>query len=169
MITIRNTNKNILNQLRQVLVQMDGDVYKKPLKVLNNSTIGQHVRHVIEFYTCLYSGIETNQIDYDSRQRDMQIETDKQYSLNILDKINSLLEIDHDDASLMLRTSFGQEFILVSTTFQRELTYLIEHTIHHLAIINIAINDSLPSIIVPKHFGVAFSTITYQESCSLSA
>jgi uncharacterized damage-inducible protein DinB len=57
----------------------------------------------------------------------------------------------------------------VTTTFQRELTYLIEHSIHHLAIISIALRDSFATIEVPKYFGVAFSTIIHQEKSQLFA
>lgn len=169
MITIRNANKNILGQLKNVLLQMDREAYKKPLKVLNNSTIGQHVRHIIEFYSCLYLGIEENMIDYDARQRDLQIETDLNYSLEALDEICFKLESDFDDSNLLLNANFGHEAIIVQTTFQRELTYLIEHTIHHLAIIRIAISDAMPHIQLPLNFGVAFSTILHQEKSFISA
>ena len=50
----------------------------------------------------------------------------------------------------------------VSSSFFRELTYLIEHTIHHLAIIKIGLNEVYPAIEIPKNFGVAHSTIRYQ-------
>lgn len=168
--TIKKANIEIIQQLRFVLAQMQGLDYKKPLKVLNNSTIGQHNRHIVEFYQCLFLGIENKIVDYDARQRDLQIETDLNYSLTVMDEIIDKFEIDFEDINLELMVNFGCESATnVSTTFQRELTYLIEHSIHHLAIINIALRDSFADIEVPKNFGVAFSTIIHQEKTQLFA
>jgi hypothetical protein len=167
---ISNANIEILEQLKFVLLQINGIDYKKALKVLNMSTIGQHNRHIIEFYQCLFDGIETNIVDYDARNRDLKIESDLDYAIGEIDRIILNLDSCNFDSSVTLKMSFGYHQIsLVSTTFQRELTYLLEHTIHHLAIIKIALDHSFTNITIPANFGIAFSTIAYKQINTLTA
>jgi uncharacterized damage-inducible protein DinB len=168
--TIKKANIEILQQLKFVLAQIEAVDYKKPLKVLNNSTIGQHNRHIVEFYQCLFLGIDSKIVDYDARKRDLQLETDLNYSIAVMDEIIEKFHCNFEDTNLKLLVNLGSESATnVSTTFQRELTYLIEHSIHHLAIINIALRDSYAQIEIPRNFGVAFSTIIHQEKSQLFA
>jgi hypothetical protein len=52
----------------------------------------------------------------------------------------------------------------VSTNYYREVIYNLEHTIHHMALIRVGINE-LGNIDLPKDFGVAPSTIKYKQLC----
>jgi hypothetical protein len=160
---ISEANIEILDQLKNVLVQFENCDYKKELKILKNISIGQHTRHIIEFYQCLFLGYEIGKIDYDSRRRDLRIESDLDYAIENIENINCKLKANLHDSVIQLETSIGfGDKAVVSTTLQRELTYLIEHTIHHLAILNISISELYPSVVVPANFGVAFSTIQFQ-------
>ncbi len=165
---IKKANVEILEKLKFVLNQMNSTDYNKGLKVLNWVSIGQHVRHIIEFYQCLFEGVKSNIIDYDARKRDLRIENDLEYGLITIATLIEKLETDFEDINLNLNVNFGIPS-LVKTSFQRELTYLIEHSIHHLAIINIALKDSFPNIETPIHFGVAYSTIMHQQKANLTA
>lgn len=161
---IKDSNTAILNQLRSVLGQLGTTDYKKHLKILNSS-IGQHSRHILEFYLCLFNGFDTGEVCYDTRQRDLQIENDLDYSITILDQIIEKLDGIQVNQNVNLVTSFEQDIAqVVQSNYGRELVYLIEHTIHHLAIINIALQESFPNVIVPANFGVAFSTIKHRSS-----
>jgi hypothetical protein len=55
------------------------------------------------------------------------------------------------------------ELTSVTTTYYREVVYNTEHTIHHLALIKVAIID-MKLYIVDNDFGMAYSTIKYQAS-----
>jgi hypothetical protein len=50
------------------------------------------------------------------------------------------------------------------TTVARELFYMLEHTVHHMAIIKMAVVNENLNIDIPENFGVANSTIQYQKS-----
>jgi hypothetical protein len=56
---------------------------------------------------------------------------------------------------------------MVISNVQRELVYLIEHSIHHFALVRIGIQENFPEIILPCDFGIAYSTIKYRESVSV--
>ncbi len=165
--TIIPTAFTVLNSVKFYLQQIDNEQYTRQLAVYSNSTIGQHTRHVIEFFICLIVQSEQGKIiDYDRRQRNKQIETDRLYAINCIDGI--IVEIVKKDLkqSLQLAVNYdnNNKPSYVSTTLERELVYNIEHTIHHLALIKIGLNIVLPSLELPKNFGIAPSTIKYQNS-----
>ena len=162
---------NVLNDLRHYLSVIEPVIYQAPLEILSGSTIGQHTRHIIEFYNCLieqYSPDGIPEISYAKRRRDFLIESAPDHALQNANQIcERLNELDPEKKCLLDCTEHGQENLLVPSTIGRELIYNIEHTIHHLAIVKIALKATTPSIELPEHFGVAPSTIRHrQESCA---
>ena len=160
-----------LDDLRHYLAVIDPVIYQTPLDILSGSTIGQHTRHIIEFYNCLLEqSMEAAPpvINYAVRRRDHRIETEPDYALAMVNTICEKLEdINTDQSCLLNGEEHGQKDLLVSSTVGRELIYNIEHTIHHLAIVKIALKSAAPSILLPEHFGVAPSTIRHrQEACA---
>ncbi len=162
---------NSLDDLRHYLVVIDPVVYQSALELLSGSTIGQHTRHIIEFYNCLLDQNGSNDIpviNYAKRVRDIRIESAPAYALACLSRIcDQLMEIDLEKQCYLDCEEHGQKDLKVLSTIERELIYNIEHTIHHLAIVKIALKVTAPAIDLPEHFGVAPSTIHHrQESCA---
>jgi hypothetical protein len=161
---LQETNIQIITQLTDLLDNIESSVYKDALRPLHYSTTGQHVRHITEFYLCLLKGYKTGVVDYDARERNLLIEIDKDFTIETLENVIQDLRKLKSDKSLILKSSFGgDEAMEIPTSFFRELTYLIEHTIHHLAIIKIGLNEVYPEVEIPKNFGVAHSTVRYRE------
>ncbi len=161
----------VLGDLRYYLEIIDPVVYQSPLELLSGSTIGQHTRHIIEFYNCLIeqSVDQANPlINYAKRCRDHQIESLPDHAIAFVNELcNRLQDLDPQQNCFLDCAEHGQEDLLVSSTIGRELIYNIEHTIHHLAIVKIALRATLPSLELPEHFGVAPSTIRHrQEACA---
>lgn len=160
-----------LNDLRYYLSVIEPVIYQAPLDILSGATIGQHTRHIIEFYNCLleqYSESNIPVISYALRKRDFLIESAPDHALQLVNEIcDRLTEVNPETNCMLDCAEHGQENLLVPSTIGRELIYTIEHTIHHLAIVKIALKTIAPSIVLPEHFGVAPSTIRYrQESCA---
>ena len=84
--------KNVFNQLDESLIKLSETQYKQPSKILFNATIGRHVRHIIELYICLYNGYETGVVNYEKRNRDIRIETDKDFAIELLQMITHNLD-----------------------------------------------------------------------------
>ena len=124
----------ILNQLAELVSHLKDNDFSKPSKTLSNSTIGQHLRHTLEFFVCLEQGFAKGIVNYDKRSHDKLIESDRFLALNSIEKIQAFIGSQKEDQPLQLEVGYNsdnEEMIIIETNFFRELTYNIEHAVHH--------------------------------------
>ncbi len=163
---LKQAAENILEDVKLYLQQLDDERYKQSLEVFSGSSVGMHTRHIIEFYQCLIDHGASRIINYDNRNRNRAIEEDTSHTIGVIhDLLEKLDNIDEDD-KLILEVSYDLEnggYNLVDTNFKRELVYNLEHTIHHLALVKIGLKEIAPEILLPAHFGVAPSTIKFNN------
>lgn len=163
-----NTMHLLFGQLRSVLMQLDQKEYSQPVEALSNSTLGQHLRHVIEFYHCLIIGYQSGVLNYDNRIRNRQIEEDLATAENALTEIEySIHQMDISKSIVLEINDYSGESEYtnsITSSIARELAYNNEHTIHHMALIKVAIKSILPEILLSETFGIAPSTIKHRES-----
>jgi len=155
----------VLSQLQDVVDQVNESDFRKPVDILGGSTLGQHIRHTLEFFVCLMEGYKSGTVNYDSRTHDFQIENDKVLTMDLLGRIKDFVFANPTDKSFTLEASYdpvSNQNDQVETTYRRELVYNIEHAIHHMAIIKIGIKTICPYIELPESFGVAVSTLKYK-------
>lgn len=158
---------NILAQLTDMVSQLSEQDFVKPVDTLGNSTLGQHLRHTVEFFICLEKGFEPGVINYDKRAHDKLIETDKFIALSMLSKIDEFVRQQTTDKALKLEAAYDldkEDFVTIETNYLRELVYNIEHAVHHMAIMKIGIREAAPYVKLAHDFGIAASTIRYQET-----
>ena len=62
--------KKNLEEIKSLLQVLPKEHYTFPVAILSNATIGEHVRHILEFYKCLIDGIACDVVNYDERKRD---------------------------------------------------------------------------------------------------
>lgn len=164
--SIKNACCDILSQLTYLVNQLSESEYTKPIEALSHSSIGQHVRHTLEFFICLEQGFKTGILNYDNRLHDKLIETDKFLALSTLNRISDFIASNAQDKVLRLEVSYDldqESYVSVETNYLRELIYNIEHAVHHMAIIKIGVRQTVQHIDLPVTFGVASSTLRYQE------
>lgn len=157
---------NVFVQLAETLNQLSQQEYSTPCSTLFRNTIGQHVRHIIELYQCLEKGYDAGVVNYEKRKRDVAIETDKDFARSLLLEIHGGLGKANKD--LVLEASYDEHAeapITISTNYFREIAYNLEHTIHHMALIRVGINE-ITSITLPEDFGVASSTVKHRKQCA---
>ena len=155
---LREPILNLLEQLQLVITDLSDQQYTTPSPLLSNSTIGQHTRHIIEFFSALNNGYESGIINYDNRRRDYTIESDRHFAIYQLYEIRqSLIK---PDKPLLLVAEFDQT-VSISTNYFRELLYNLEHIVHHMALMRVAITVPLP-----ESFGVASSTLKFRKACA---
>jgi hypothetical protein len=161
----------ILNQLTDILVQLKERDFFMPSDALSKSTIGQHTRHTLEFFLCLQEGFHAGVVNYDKRAHDKLIESDKFVALSAISRISDFISSQKQDAPLKLEVGYerdNEDCITLSTTYLRELTYNIEHAVHHMAIMKIGIREVAPYVTFPPDFGIAVSTMRHKESVEAS-
>ena len=155
-----------LEEIRGLINKFPSELYTQPKEILSQSTIGQHFRHILEFYICLENGLSTGTVCYDNRERDILIETNIDYATGIIEKLTLFLSKIMSDSLLALKANYSttsDEKMSIQTSLFRELAYALDHTIHHLAIIKIALTDE--NLEVDSNFGVAPSTIRHRKVC----
>jgi len=160
---LKITAKLVLDQLDAVLCQISAEHYALNISSLNAS-VSQHIRHILEFYVCLFEGLKIGVVNYDNRERDPRIENDKLFTLELIKELKEKINNQVDNNNLILELKYGgisENNISLSTNYYRELAYNIEHTIHHLAIIKQSIINHFNYIELPNHFGIASSTVRY--------
>jgi len=162
---------NILSQLADLVEQLSESDFMKPSEALSNSTIGQHIRHTLEFFICFEKGFGKGVINYDKRAHDRLIESDKFIALSTIGRIRDFINSFSEERTLKLEVGYDlnkEEFITIETTATRELVYNIEHAVHHMAIIKIGVREISPCVKLPADFGIAASTIRYKETTTVS-
>ncbi|HMB64941.1 MAG TPA: DinB family protein [Eudoraea sp.] len=166
---IHKTTNYHLDQLKELVDQLTDEQLQAPLPVLDGSTIGKHVRHILEFYMCLCNSFAYGELNYDHRQRDRKIEVSVATCLNTIQKIARNLQGYKNDFPIKLTADHSMDDlkreICLGTTYYRELLYNIEHIVHHLAIIKIGIKSLEPAIYLDDSIGVAMSTIRNRKLC----
>jgi len=155
--------QQVFVQLSDSMDQLTADQYTISIPVLFHASIGQHVRHIVELFLCLEKGYETGVVNYEKRERDIKIETDKDFANQLLTKI--FKDLSRENKQLMLEASYDEysnETVYINTNYRREIVYNLEHTVHHMALIRIGIN-AITSISLPESFGVAGSTVKHRK------
>lgn len=154
---------NQCNQLLEVVSQNDYTTVSQ-----GNSSIGAHMRHILDRFHCFFAGLQEGCIDYDDRKRDKSIEDNLQAASFALTSVARQVErLDlpvFAENSIAVRESVYHQgpSISIASTVDRELMGLITHSTHHLAIIAIiAKSFGYP---MDNDFGKAPSTIVYERS-----
>lgn len=158
---------NILEQISGIIDQIPNEEYTRTLESLSGSTLGQHFRHAIEFFTCLSAGYNDGEVCYDNRKHDKNLERDRSLAINVIENIIEFVEQTQLAKDLDLLVSYHPEdrqAMRIKSNTAREITYNIEHVVHHMALVKIGLRECCPQIIVPVDFGVAVSTLKYHKS-----
>ena len=151
---------SLLTEIKNFLQAISNQVYAAPCHYIDNASIGQHTRHILEFYEELLEGHKIGCFSYDKRKRDVKLETEREQAITKITELIALL--NKPDKSLVMEQGIISAGIIqccVATTYERELIYNIEHTIHHMALIKVAAKEKGVAYKLSPEFGYADSTI----------
>ncbi len=163
---LQQSIQKVFVQLTATLELLEKEQYAYAGKTLSNASIGQHVRHIIEMFTCLEAGYHSGIINYENRKRDVAIETDQAIAIDRLKKICQ--HLDKENKTLVMEGRYDEASeapVFFDTNYYREIAYNLEHAIHHMALIKVGIRE-VSAIDIPDSFGVAASTIKFRSSCA---
>jgi len=138
---ILDENLTLLGQIQDILSTVSESDYLTEHRELGIAPIGKHVRHILDFYECLLRDLDAREINYDNRERVVQVERSRTFALGTTDRIRS--QLSHIDKQLIVKVasliSENGSTVVTSSTLMRELAFLAGHTTHHLAIVAIII------------------------------
>jgi len=95
------------------------------------------------------------------------MENDKLIALHTISQVEEFVNTTKTNKTLQLEVGYepdSEECVTIDTNYLRELTYNIEHTVHHMAIMKIGIREVADYINLPADFGVAVSTMRYKDA-----
>lgn len=154
-----------LDELIDVLAQLPEDgSYTRPCPLLNNATIGQHTRHIIEMYQCVLDGFDAAAVDYDARKRNKVLENDCRAAIGTIREIQR--EMPRENRPLRVLHALDGSPEAVESNYYREMLYNLDHCIHHQALIRVALVAAGTPVNISEAFGVAPSTLQYRSQCA---
>lgn len=159
----------IAAQMAGLLERLDVDTFTRPLPLFHGSTIGQHFRHILEFYTCLFDGVLSARVDYGSRKRNHALSENPRAALAVVDCIAGAVKQRDEHQWINVESDFSDDVVdnvrrpVYMSSLGRELQYAFDHAIHHLAMIRMALEVYFPEIHVDDDLGVAPSTLKYKR------
>ncbi len=130
------------------------------------SSIGAHVRHVLEFMQVLAAQITDGVIDYEARAHDVSMESNPLAVADTLSKLLTTFRAQIETYGLyrllLLKETavLGHPRVTTTSSVGREILFIIQHSVHHLAIIKMK-TDALGLHMRPD-LGVANATKLYR-------
>jgi hypothetical protein len=155
----------------RVLRELGAAIREIPLEYYGNLA-GPQVRHVLDFYRCFLTG-KDGAVDYEARLRDRDVETKPQAALELIERMTKGLEgqagepmdgevwVAAEEAGVEGGVECGSCRRWLRSSRGRELEFLRSHSIHHMAIIRVALKDRAA---LPESFGVATSTLRHRAA-----
>lgn len=136
-IILKSTLKT-LNKTNQIISLLNDELLCNSSIRPYMSSIGSHIRHILDFYDCILNRTSESHIDLTLRKRNILVETKctealKYYKV-ITDKLNN---INYDfDEDIYVIDDLGHGKITIKYTIGALFAQANSHTIHHYAIIN---------------------------------
>jgi len=164
--------EDVLRQGIALLDSIDEDTYSRKEEGPWGSSIGAHYRHVLDHFLCLIEGLWEFQINYDHRRRNRDIETSVQVARSTTQELfEALAAIPEDvlgrDCTVVYSVGYGDNTAQnVHSVVGRELMFCVGHAIHHYATMKLLC--SMRAVGLPNEFGVAPSTLKYQQAQAAS-
>jgi len=155
---------SLLEEGARLLERISDDVYSKTSVLSRRGSVGEHLRHCLDFYKSFLSGLESNRIDYNFRRRDTRLETDRYCAIDeihrLITELREILPIFRIAPILVSTEDCGvSRESWCGSSVVRELEFLQSHTTHHYSLMAVLLR--FEGIEPGEEFGVAPSTLRY--------
>lgn len=150
-----------LDELMRLVITLPAEAYcARPSRV--SGSIGEHVRHVLDHISSLVGANPSSALSYDHRSRGTAVETQPGSAVRELMRLDAALErwsdrTLEDPVAVTAVTSTDGESVTGWSSVARELAFVMNHTIHHQAIIALLL-ERLEAELPDERFGYAPST-----------
>jgi uncharacterized damage-inducible protein DinB len=108
------------------------------------SSIGIHMRHILDVFDCIFEGLETKKVDLAARKRnelaELKVSVGLAYFEEVIKKIKKL-ESENLDVVVEVRDDLGLGVVTANYTLASALIQAHSHAIHHFASIGYVISQ----------------------------
>lgn len=164
---LRESAVEVLEQFRDLILA----ITRQSQPVYAESGVGCHLRHVVDHFRAFELGVQNGVIDYNQRSRLSPMEKDSETALRELEKLISGLHcvnVADLPVTIISEICCSQRInTRVDGTTTRELLFLIQHSIHHLAYA--ALLSRQYGIDHDPAAGIAPATATYRRGPGVTA
>ncbi|AWM40435.1 hypothetical protein GobsT_10640 [Gemmata obscuriglobus] len=155
----------LLRQLSDLIETLTDDEYARTPVGVVESSIGGHVRHNLDHIAALLRGLPTGRLSYDHRDRGTDVERNRRAALEAVRCLgDELLAFTWDELPhvVILESLVSPDLppVLTLTSPERELAFVVSHTVHHNALIRVMVK--LLGADAPADFGYAPSTLAHR-------
>ena len=156
-------NQSLLEQADTLLADVTDGAYTRGCEACFRSTPGGHLRHILEHYGNFLEGLSDRKVDYDKRDRESPVEISVEAARAEVERLIFALEEAAQigpEEPLTIILDDGGSPRESSSNPERELQFLLSHSVHHFALIRtILYLDGHRRF--PEAFGIAPSTLRY--------
>jgi uncharacterized damage-inducible protein DinB len=136
---IKNLNRGV-----NLLSYINDDDYSNNATPPYYSSIGIHMRHILDVFSCIFDGLDSGQIDLSARQRNELAETKVSVGLDYFDRVIGQLkniEVEDLDMVVKVKDDLGLGMVTANYTLAAALIQAHSHAIHHFASIGYIISQ----------------------------
>lgn len=157
----------VLRDGQALVVRLPDDLYRAGAEQPGCGSIGMHIRHVTDHFASFLHGLETGRVDYDARCRGSAVEHDRDAARELFDTTCAALaglagNVPRCPIEVRVSIEPGPGGAWAASSVERELDFLLSHTIHHYALIRLRCLSF--GLDVPPQFGMAPATLRYLAS-----
>lgn len=140
---INAIEKNLLRGVNLINVITDKQ-YRDKSVAPYFSSIGGHMRHILDIFDCIFDGLESKKVDLAARKRNELVEEYTVHGLkyfeSIIAKLNTLDSCDFDEM-VEVKDDLGLGEVTANYTLASALIQAHSHATHHFAIIGYIISQ----------------------------
>lgn len=125
-----------LQKGKKLLLTINNQVYCNKTIAPYYASIGSHIRHSLDVFSCVFKGIEEGNIDLSFRDRNIEVEEDINKGLRYFEDVQrNLQKIKGKDLNqiVFVNDDLGIEKVVVQHTLGSVLLQAHNHVIHHYA------------------------------------
>jgi len=108
------------------------------------SSIGIHMRHILDVFDCIFNGLETKKVNLTARKRNELAEKKVAFGLQYFDQVIEKLESLQStnlDVKVEVKDDLGLGMVTANYTLASALIQAHSHAIHHFASIGYVISQ----------------------------
>ncbi|QNM86828.1 DinB family protein [Polaribacter pectinis] len=132
---IKAIEENLLRG-KKLLENISNEEYANTSVAPYHSSIGCHIRHILDVFSCIFKELENNVIDFSVRERNELAEIKTvvgiEYFNSIILKLKALKEEDFNKI-IKVSDDLGSGKVTANYTLSAVLMQTQSHTIHHYA------------------------------------